>query len=132
MAANNQGNKGGNQGNKGGTQGGNTQSDTSNRGFASMDPQRQREIASSWLRQRNPWEIQRGDARYVIRFGGRCIASQDAQGRTRYRWVDTRNIWAVGFDQFIPGNRSPTVNHLRLWAGRAIAPFDVAISPFGR
>ncbi|MCC2955895.1 KGG domain-containing protein [Massilia sp. IC2-477] len=41
MASNNQG------GNKGGKQGGNQQSgDTSNRGFASMDPQRQREIAS--------------------------------------------------------------------------------------
>ena len=50
MASNNQGgnqrNKGGNQGNQGGNQGGNNQSDTSNRGFASMDPQRQREIAS--------------------------------------------------------------------------------------
>ena len=40
MASNNQG------GNKGGNQGGNNQSDTSNRGFASMDPQKQREIAS--------------------------------------------------------------------------------------
>ncbi|MFC0253609.1 KGG domain-containing protein [Massilia consociata] len=40
MASNNQG------GNRGGNQGGNNQSDTSNRGFASMDPQRQREIAS--------------------------------------------------------------------------------------
>jgi starch phosphorylase len=68
----------------------------------------------------------------VIRFGGRCVAAQDAQGRTRYRWVDTRNIWAVGFDQFIPGNRSPTVNHLRLWAGRAIAPFDVETFNAGR
>ena len=93
---------------------------------------RQREIASSWLRQRNPWEIQRGDARYLVRFGGRCVATADAQGRTRYRWVDTRNIWAVGFDQLIPGNRSPTVNHLRLWAGRAIAPFDVEAFNAGR
>jgi hypothetical protein len=43
MASNNQGgNKGGNQGNQGSKQSG----DTSNRGFASMDPQRQREIAS--------------------------------------------------------------------------------------
>lgn len=40
MASNNQG------GNRGGNQGGNNQSDTSNRGFASMDPQKQREIAS--------------------------------------------------------------------------------------
>nr|WP_315402338.1 KGG domain-containing protein [uncultured Duganella sp.] len=44
MANSNQGN-GGNQGNKGGNQG-NNQSDTSNRGFASMDPEQQREIAS--------------------------------------------------------------------------------------
>ena len=67
-----------------------------------------------------------------MRFGGRCVATQDAQGRTHYRWVDTRNIWAVGFDQFVPGNRSPTVNHLRLWAGRAIAPFDVEAFNAGR
>jgi hypothetical protein len=49
MASNNQGgNKGGNQGgNQGSNQGSNKQSgDTSNRGFASMDPQKQREIAS--------------------------------------------------------------------------------------
>jgi starch phosphorylase len=93
---------------------------------------RQRESASSWLRQRNTWEIQRPDARYLVRFGGRCVATHDAQGRTRYRWVDTSNIWAAGFDQFIPGNRSPTVNHLRLWAGRAIAPFDVEAFNAGR
>jgi starch phosphorylase len=93
---------------------------------------RQREIASSWLRQHNPWEIPRDDARYVIRFGGRCVASNDAGGRTRYRWVDTTNIWAAGYDLLIPGNRSPTVNHLRLWAGRAIAPFDVVLFNAGR
>lgn len=53
MATNNQGgSKGGNKqsgGNQGGNQGegrGNKQSNTSNRGFASMDPQKQREIAS--------------------------------------------------------------------------------------
>ncbi|MFL6710374.1 MAG: KGG domain-containing protein [Massilia sp.] len=46
MASNNQGGKsGGNQ--QSGNQGGNSQSgDTSNRGFASMDPNKQREIAS--------------------------------------------------------------------------------------
>jgi starch phosphorylase len=93
---------------------------------------RQREIASTWMRERSPWEIARDDARYVIRFGGRCVASQDAAGKTRYRWVDTHKIWAVGFDQLIPGNRSPTVNHLRLWAGRAIAPFNVELFNAGR
>src|SRR5215207_6887512 len=93
---------------------------------------RQREIASSWLRQRNPWEIPRDDAKYVVRYGGRSVASQDAQGRVRYRWIETHDIWAVGFDQLIPGNRSPTVNHLRLWSGRAIAPFNVEQFNAGR
>ncbi|HEX9772356.1 MAG TPA: glycogen/starch/alpha-glucan phosphorylase [Steroidobacteraceae bacterium] len=93
---------------------------------------RQREIASSWLRHHNPWEIPRDDASYVIRFGGRCVTTQDAQGVKRTRWADTQNIWAVGFDHLIPGNRSPTVNHLRLWSGRAIAPFDVEVFNAGR
>jgi len=45
MASSNQGNNSGNS--AGGNKGGNKQSgDTSNRGFASMDPQRQREIAA--------------------------------------------------------------------------------------
>ncbi|MBD8533054.1 MULTISPECIES: KGG domain-containing protein [unclassified Massilia] len=48
MAANNQGgNQGNNQGdNQGSKQGSKQSGNTSNRGFASMDPQRQREIAS--------------------------------------------------------------------------------------
>ncbi|KQV46171.1 MULTISPECIES: KGG domain-containing protein [unclassified Duganella] len=45
MASSNQDNRGGSK--QSGNQGGNRQSgDTSNRGFASMDPERQREIAS--------------------------------------------------------------------------------------
>src|SRR5277367_5894667 len=35
------------------------------------------------------------------------------------------DIHAIGFDQMIPGNRGPTVNHLRLWSGRAITPFHI-------
>lgn len=47
MASSNQGNnQGGRGGNNQSGQGGNQGSDTSNRGFASMDPERQREIAS--------------------------------------------------------------------------------------
>ena len=68
----------------------------------------------------------------MIRFGGRCVTTQDAQGVKRTRWAETHNIWAVAYDQLIPGNRSPTVNHLRLWSGRAIAPFDVEAFNAGR
>jgi glycogen phosphorylase len=85
----------------------------------------QREIASSWLRLRNVWEAPRGNARYIVRFGGRSTAPASAAMGEPHRWVDTEDIYAIGFDQLIPGNRGPTVNHLRLWSGRAITPFHI-------
>ena len=85
----------------------------------------QREVASSWLGVHNHWEQGHGGVRYRVRFGGRCHATRDEQGRIRYEWVETQDVWAVGYDLLIPGNRSPTVNHLRLWSGRGITPFKI-------
>jgi starch phosphorylase len=93
----------------------------------------QREVASSWLRLRNVWESAPGSVRFAVRFGGRVepleSAAPGAAGNgspgDAHRWVDTTDIYAVGFDQLIPGNRGPTVNHLRLWSGRAITPFHI-------
>ena len=93
----------------------------------------QREVASSWLRLRNVWESATGNVRFIVRFGGRVAAPENgvpgtgengSLGEVR-RWIDTSDIYAVGFDQLIPGNRGPTVNHLRLWSGRAITPFHI-------
>ena len=85
----------------------------------------QREVASSWLRLRNVWESPRGNVRFIVRFGGRIAAPENADAGDVHRWVDTDDIYAIGFDQLIPGNRGPTVNHLRLWSGRAITPFHI-------
>jgi starch phosphorylase len=85
----------------------------------------QREIASSWLRLRNVWETPRGNVRYTVKFGGRLEAAENAAPGDMHRWVGTSDIYAIGFDQLIPGNRGPTVNHLRLWSGRAITPFHL-------
>ncbi|HEY4368218.1 MAG TPA: glycogen/starch/alpha-glucan phosphorylase [Steroidobacteraceae bacterium] len=85
----------------------------------------QHELASSWLGVQNFWESGRGGVRYRVRFGGQCRATRDETGRVRYEWTDTHDVWAVAYDLLIPGNRSPTVNHLRLWSGRAITPFQI-------
>jgi len=85
----------------------------------------QREVASSWLGYQNFWESGRGGVRYRVRFGGSCRATRDDKGRVHYEWLDTHDVWAVAYDLLIPGNRSPTVNHLRLWSGRAITPFRI-------
>jgi glycogen phosphorylase len=85
----------------------------------------QREVASSWLRLRNVWETPRGNVRFTVRFGGRIELPENAAPGHVTRWVGTSDIYAIGFDQLIPGNRGPTVNHLRLWSGRAITPFHI-------
>src|SRR5450631_3077518 len=85
----------------------------------------QREVASSWLRLRNVWETPRGNVRFTVRFGGRIDAPEDAAPGDLHRWADTSDMYAIGFDQLIPGNGGPTVNHLRLWSGRAITPFHI-------
>ena len=85
----------------------------------------QREVASSWLGLHNYWESGQGGVRHRVRFGGHCQATRNEQGKVHYEWVDTHDVWAVGYDMMIPGNRSPTVNHLRLWSGRAITPFRI-------
>jgi starch phosphorylase len=85
----------------------------------------QREVASSWLRLRNVWEAPRSDERYTVRFGGRSEAPAGTPVGDAHRWVDTNDIYAIGFDQLIPGNGGPTVNHSRLWSGRAITPFKI-------
>jgi starch phosphorylase len=86
----------------------------------------QREVASSWLRLRNVWETPSSSVRYTVRFGGRSeAAAENAAVGEPHRWIDTDEIYAIGFDQLTPGNGGPTVNHLRLWSGRAITPFQI-------
>ena len=85
----------------------------------------QREVASSWLKLRNVWETPISSVRYTVRFGGRCEAPANAAVTDAHRWVGTEDMYAIGFDQMIPGNGGPTVNHLRLWSGRAITPFKL-------
>ena len=85
----------------------------------------QREVASSWLKLENVWETGRGNVHYRVRFGGRSVAPPSGAEAEAHRWVDTQDIYAMGFDQLIPGNRSPTVNHLRLWSGRGVTPFHI-------
>ncbi len=45
----------------------------------------------------------RAAIRHRVRFGGQCRATRDDHGRVRYEWVDTQDVWAVGYDLLIPG-----------------------------
>jgi len=78
-----------------------------------------------WLRYRNFWEIVREDRVYPVRFGGSVQSRADPEGNPVPQWEGAKTVYAVAYDTLIPGAGGRTVNHLRLWAGRAVHPFDL-------
>jgi glycogen phosphorylase len=86
---------------------------------------RQVEEPDHWLRDGNPWELERPEYTQRIRFGGRCELYRDAEGNYSHRWVETRDVIAVPYDIPIPGYHNGTVNTLRLWKATATDAFDL-------
>ena len=75
---------------------------------------RQAESPDYWLEYGNPWEFQRFNTRYKVRFGGRI-----QQEGSRSRWVETEEVLATAYDQIIPGYDTDATNTLRLWGAQA-------------
>jgi starch phosphorylase len=84
------------------------------------------EAPDHWLRYGNPWEIERPDALFPVRFYGRSEHYHDEEGRARVRWVDSEEVWAMAYDTPVAGFRNDTVNTLRLWAAKSGREFDLA------
>ena len=78
-----------------------------------------------WLRDGNPWEMERPEFTQRVQFCGRSEYYQDTMGQTRVRWVDTQDVLAVPYDIPIPGYRNGTVNILRLWKSAATDEFNL-------
>jgi len=87
---------------------------------------RQVEFPDGWLRYGNPWEIQRPDAIFPVRFYGRTHGYFDDRGRYHVDWVDTQDLWAMAYDTPVAGFRNGTVNTLRLWSAKSSREFDLA------
>jgi starch phosphorylase len=67
---------------------------------------RQIEEPDHWLRDGNPWELERPEHTRRIQYGGRTESYRDAHGRTHVRWVDSHDVLAVPYDTPIPGYRT--------------------------
>jgi len=87
---------------------------------------RQVEFPDGWLRYGNPWEIQRPDSIFPVRFHGHTQAGTDAAGRYRVEWSGTQDVWAMAYDTPVAGFRNETVNTLRLWSAKSSREFDLA------
>ncbi len=86
---------------------------------------RQTEYPDQWLRDGNPWEIERPEQCRTVKFFGRTEVFLDDKGHPQSRWVDTADVIAAPYDMPIPGYRNGTVNTLRLWKAKATDAFDL-------
>ena len=78
-----------------------------------------------WLRDGNPWELERPEYTRRVQYGGRTETYHDEGGEWRVRWVDSQDVLAVPYDIPIPGYRNGTVNTLRLWKAAATDEFNL-------
>ena len=78
-----------------------------------------------WLRDGNPWELERPEFTQRVQFGGYTEHYRDENGELRSRWVGSHDVLALPFDIPIPGYENNTVNSLRLWKSTATDEFDL-------
>jgi len=85
----------------------------------------QRECPDEWLKYGNPWEIERPEYSFVVKFFGRVDEEWGPDGKTLRDWTDTQDIIGVAYDTPITGYGNITVNTLRLWAATATTEFNL-------
>jgi starch phosphorylase len=85
----------------------------------------QLEEPDHWLRDGNPWELERPEYTQVIKFGGRVENITEYNNKTRCVWVGTSDVLAIPYDIPISGYKNNTVNTLRLWSASATNLFSL-------
>ena len=83
------------------------------------------EHPDNWLRYGNPWEFQRPERLYPVKFNGHVISFTDMHGKIEHRWIGGETVMAMAYDMPIPGYSTDTVNNLRLWAAKATREFNL-------
>eukprot|EP00842_Homolaphlyctis_polyrhiza_P001009 jgi/Hompol1/1909/HPOL_000224-RA len=86
----------------------------------------QTEYPDYWLTFGNPWEIQRLDVAYEVRFRGYVNKYSDAQGNARFSWEGGEKVLAVAYDYPIPGFGTKNTINIRLWSSKPTNEFDFA------
>ncbi|CAG9864536.1 unnamed protein product [Phyllotreta striolata] len=83
----------------------------------------QQEEPDDWLRYGNPWEKARPEYTLPVNFYGRVVDHPDGGGRMK--WVDTQVVFALPYDNPVPGYQNNVVNTLRLWSAKSPVDFNL-------
>ena len=78
-----------------------------------------------WLRDDNPWELERPEFKQVIKFGGRVEIVSNHNRKPHAVWLDTSDVLAIPYDVPISGYQNNTVNTLCLWSASATNIFNL-------
>jgi len=85
----------------------------------------QHECPDEWLKYGNPWEIERPEYSFIVKFYGKVDEEWGPDGTTIRQWTDTKDIVGVAYDTPIAGYGNITVNTLRLWSAHATREFNL-------
>ena len=84
---------------------------------------KQVEVPDYWLKNGNPWEIERPDVIYPVRFFGH-IRKFWENGVERAEWEGGEVVMAQAYDTPVPGYNTYNTNNLRLWRSRPCNEFN--------
>eukprot|EP01097_Dermamoeba_algensis_P006417 TRINITY_DN401_c0_g1_i6.p1 TRINITY_DN401_c0_g1~~TRINITY_DN401_c0_g1_i6.p1 ORF type:complete len:567 (-),score=175.03 TRINITY_DN401_c0_g1_i6:1232-2932(-) len=84
----------------------------------------QTELPDYWLTDGNPWEIDRKDVFYPVKFYGKVIAHKEGN-QVKYSWENAEIVEAEAYDIPIPGYGTNNTNNIRLWSSRPHKEFDL-------
>jgi len=84
----------------------------------------QKEVPDDWMKNGYPWEFPKPEESVKVSFFGRTESYLDENGRLRFRWVDTYDVFAIPYDIYITGYNSDIVSVLRLWQPKALNEFN--------
>ncbi|MEO5356699.1 MAG: glycogen/starch/alpha-glucan phosphorylase [Nitrospirae bacterium YQR-1] len=91
----------------------------------------QLETPDNWLRYGNPWEIERPEYLYIVKFYGNVKNYVNGGGYLRHEWVNTQDVVAVAYDTPIPGYKNNTVLNMRLWSAKSSREFELGYFQHG-
>mmetsp|Transcript_7971 Transcript_7971/g.35225 ORF Transcript_7971/g.35225 Transcript_7971/m.35225 type:complete len:1025 (-) Transcript_7971:236-3310(-) len=84
----------------------------------------QHENPDYWLNFGNPWEIERPNIAYPIKFYGN-VEIHEVEGRQAFIWNSGEEVTAVAYDTPIPGWNTPNTINMRLWSAKPSREFDL-------
>ena len=90
-----------------------------------LDNLEQNEMPDAWLQFGYPWEIERPEYSYTVKFYGGTINTTWPDGSLKTEWINTNNVIGIAYDMPVAGYDNDTVNTLRLWSSRASNEFDL-------